>query len=113
MGNKDMILQVMESAIAKCGQAVLDGTMSVQEYEVATGRSGDELKEQIEEAARSEFDRSVEAVKNQMLAATQAVYDKLTKAGIEEDTIKDILGAKVKAADGAVTAPDWSKVTAK
>lgn len=113
MGNKDMTLQVLESAIAKCGQAVLDGTMSVQEYEAATGRSGEELKAQIEEAARSEYSRSVEAVKDQMQAAAQAVYDKLTKAGMDDATIKDILGAKVKVADGSVTAPDWSKVTAK
>ena len=111
MGNKDMTLQVLESAIAKCGQAVLDGTMSVQEYEEATGRSGDELKAQIEEAARSEFNRSVEAVRDQMLAATKAVYDKLTRAGMDDTIIKDILGVKVKVADGSVTAPDWSKVT--
>lgn len=113
MGSKDMTLQVLESAIAKCGQAVLDGTMTVQEYEAATGRSGEEMKKQIEEAARSEFGRSVEAVRDQMKAAAQAVYDKLTKAGLEEETIRDILGTKLKVADGAVTAPDWSKVTAK
>lgn len=110
MGNKDMTLQVLESAIAKCGQAVLDGTMSVREYEEATGRSGDELKTQIETAARSEFGRAVEAIKGQMLAATQAVFDRLKKAGLEEAMIKDILG-QVETEDDAVTAPDWSKVT--
>ena len=112
MGNKEMTLQVLESAIAKCGQAVLDGTMSIQEYEAATGRSGDDLKKQIEDAARSEFNRSVEAVRDQMLAATQAVYDRMTKAGLEDATIKDILGkVKVDEETGSVAAPDWTKVT--
>lgn len=112
MGNKDMTLQVLESAIAKCGQAVLDGTMSVQEYEEATGRSGDELKAQIETAARSEFDRSVEAIKDQMLAVTQAVFVRMRRAGLGEATIKDILG-QVETEDDTVAAPDWSKVTTK
>lgn len=109
MGNKDMTLQVLESAIAKCGQAVLDGSMSVREYEEATGRSGDELKKQIEASARSEFDRAAEAVKGQMLAAVQAVHDRLTAAGIEPEVITAILGELV-VEDGAVTAPDWTRV---
>ena len=110
MAIKDTILQVLESSILKCGQAVLDGNLTVQEYEKATGRSGDDLKKQIENTARQEFKHSVEAIRAQALAATQAVYDKLIAAGMEQTVIEDILG-DLTVEDGAVTAPDWSKVT--
>lgn len=110
MDNKEVTLRVLESAIAKCAQTVLDGAMTVQEYEDATGRTGDELKKQIEDAARTEFDNSVEAIKAQMLAAAQAALDKLTKAGVNESIIEEIVG-KVSVEDGSVISVDWSKVT--
>lgn len=110
--SKESILRVLEAAKAKCAQAVLDGIMTVQEYEAVTGSSGDKLRQQVTQAVSLEYSMACSALQRQATEATQKAFAQLVAAGLDDISIATIIG-KPEQSDGEILFPDWERIIAE
>lgn len=85
MDTKETVLRILEAAKAKCAQAVLDGSMTVKEYEEATGKDGADLRTQIMSSVQNDLGMACSAIREQLDASTQKAIDRLAAAGLEKE----------------------------
>lgn len=104
---------MLEGTKAKCGEAVLKGELTVNDYEELTGISGDNLRAQLKAGIRMEYRARCGAIREMTLEHTREEYQKLVDAGMaDEETVKTIFGAITLDEAGTVLEPDWAVVGA-
>lgn len=109
---KESVIRILEQAKADCCQAVLDGTMTLEEYTQHTKMDSADLEQQIITAAKLDFHLSCVALRQAAMDAETKAAAKLIAAGLGEDVIRGIIGAPAQD-NGEITEPDWERIIAE
>lgn len=104
--DKESVLRVLEAAKARCAAAVLEGKLTVAEYEDATGLSGDSLREQVILEVCTEAKAVGAALKTHGKDALQRMEERLEAAGVEPEE-RNRLAEELAEEDDGVIAYAW------